>query len=774
MKLRKCRKLVSILVTLSMLLVLLVPLAAPAGAYSVNRVSKVVTLSDDFIGPAGVNLTIKEDSDFPDDFVEGEVFQLILCDGVNWLSIGDYAADPTLGFNEDPNAGPGDRTVVGDAYAVKISDQILELTFSEANPEEVTVPMWIEVDGASDDLTVEVKAMDSGVSGGTYVFARISDKATKAEALSVKTIGDPGWGGDIRIEEASMGSLGSDAQYIKLKLPTRFKWNMTEGGTIDPDAQVIFSGGFSGMFSLDETADTLAKTADGEYNVIVDGNTLWIYFNPTAATTVTRGMITVKTPINPDKDASYGDIEVDISGSVADDHDVLVAKYADYGVNVTVDSLEEIKAGKFAQELDTITIEETVSGTLIPNRDITLVFPEWVKITDASVSYTGFSTVTVGEIDGTDNEIDLSVGNATSGTTKGKIKIDLEISVEGNKSGDIEMTVEGGKAGIPEDTKLVVGNAIALVEATADASKDVKIGVQAQEIGTITITELVKEAISEDPNGSIAGKVTLTLPEGVWFSAKPKVEVTEGNLDVDSDNITLGATAGTVDAVLNIPIDGDSTKPSTITITGAKVTVDRTVPTGDLMLKVGGGAIIENQKANKGWIEGGEPTSSSIGGVGGDGTVDQGEFDTGTAVKIKVGNIITPAPGEVSGTSVFTIGSTTYTVNGVEKTMDVAPYIKGDRTYMPIRFVAQAAGVAENNIIWNAADQSVVLIKGDRVVKLVIGSNQLLVNGIALTMDAAPEIVDPGRTMLPLRAVTQALGCVVDWDAATQTVTVSS
>ena len=43
-------------------------------------------------------------------------------------------------------------------------------------------------------------------------------------------------------------------------------------------------------------------------------------------------------------------------------------------------------------------------------------------------------------------------------------------------------------------------------------------------------------------------------------------------------------------------------------------------------------------------------------------------------------------------TIVMTIDSTTYTVNGEEKTMDVAPEITGERTYVPVRFVGEALG----------------------------------------------------------------------------------
>ncbi|MEF2824061.1 MAG: copper amine oxidase N-terminal domain-containing protein, partial [Peptococcaceae bacterium] len=41
---------------------------------------------------------------------------------------------------------------------------------------------------------------------------------------------------------------------------------------------------------------------------------------------------------------------------------------------------------------------------------------------------------------------------------------------------------------------------------------------------------------------------------------------------------------------------------------------------------------------------------------------------------------------------VMTLDSKTYTVNGAEKTMDVAPFAKDNRTYVPVRFVGEALG----------------------------------------------------------------------------------
>ena len=54
-------------------------------------------------------------------------------------------------------------------------------------------------------------------------------------------------------------------------------------------------------------------------------------------------------------------------------------------------------------------------------------------------------------------------------------------------------------------------------------------------------------------------------------------------------------------------------------------------------------------------------------------------------------NVITIVDGDT--TVVMTVGEETYTVNDAEKTMDTAPVIgEGDRTFVPIRFLAEALG----------------------------------------------------------------------------------
>ena len=56
---------------------------------------------------------------------------------------------------------------------------------------------------------------------------------------------------------------------------------------------------------------------------------------------------------------------------------------------------------------------------------------------------------------------------------------------------------------------------------------------------------------------------------------------------------------------------------------------------------------------------------------------------------------------------------------------------------------------------------------------LTISSNQVLVNETPVTLDCPAEVLPPGRTFVPLRFVSETLGAQVDWDAATQGITIT-
>lgn len=101
------------------------------------------------------------------------------------------------------------------------------------------------------------------------------------------------------------------------------------------------------------------------------------------------------------------------------------------------------------------------------------------------------------------------------------------------------------------------------------------------------------------------------------------------------------------------------------------------------------------------------------------------------------------------------------------KTMDVAPYIKEDRTYVPVRYLAYSLGVAEEGVTWDGAARRVGISKGDTDIALIIGSPVMQVNKSSVRMDVSPEITN-NRTFLPARWVAEALGAEVEWDDTTK------
>lgn len=120
---------------------------------------------------------------------------------------------------------------------------------------------------------------------------------------------------------------------------------------------------------------------------------------------------------------------------------------------------------------------------------------------------------------------------------------------------------------------------------------------------------------------------------------------------------------------------------------------------------------------------------------------------------------------------VFKIGVPYYVVNGQTPgvKMDVAPFIEKDRTFVPVRFLGNALGIADSNITWDGPTQTATL-KGAKALSMTIGKAQVTSDGQTKAIDVAPMLVDPGRTMLPARFVAEGLGYQVDWDEATQTV----
>jgi beta-lactamase superfamily II metal-dependent hydrolase len=109
-------------------------------------------------------------------------------------------------------------------------------------------------------------------------------------------------------------------------------------------------------------------------------------------------------------------------------------------------------------------------------------------------------------------------------------------------------------------------------------------------------------------------------------------------------------------------------------------------------------------------------------------------------------------------------------LDGQQLTFDVPPVVDQGRVLVPMRAIFETLGASIN---WDPAAKTVSATKEQTTVKLTIGIRTAYKNGTPGTLDVPPKIVG-GRTLVPLRFVSEALGSEVLWDGKTQTVTINS
>ena len=485
------------------------------------------------------------------------------------------------------------------------------------------------------------------------------------------------------------------------------------------------------------------------------------------------------------------DIEVKVSGAGVTEQTIVVAQYVDFVANVIEDTTTELTAGLEGQKLGTFFIEEVAPGTLVTERTILFELPaglvwheygkekgtalastNWEIVNNSAIKFSEGSFVDARTIKFTVKKDGSSI-NAQNGA-KVKFK-DLKVDVSPAYKGDVVLTISG-KAGVEGTAK--VATVEPMITMTASAP-EVNLGIKEQKVSDVEIVETKADTIVARHDGQDRA-MAFYLDDGFRFAKVPKVEVIDGDMVLEVNDVKIQAPASGQNLLI-IPIRAASYKtPAKIKISDIYVTADRNAPVGDVILyaadtaSYSGGATQltakyiydKDGKITDTTITTNERLCNSFN------NTHRSDFRYDTPASVAIAKNVTVPPVEVAGgtgSGTFVIGSNIYTVNGLTKVMDVAPYIKNDRTYVPYRYLALALGVAEEDIVWDAAAQKVTVTKGENTVEAVIGSTTLTVNGSAVTMDVAPEITND-RTMLPARFLAEALGATVGWDPATRTV----
>jgi hypothetical protein len=109
-------------------------------------------------------------------------------------------------------------------------------------------------------------------------------------------------------------------------------------------------------------------------------------------------------------------------------------------------------------------------------------------------------------------------------------------------------------------------------------------------------------------------------------------------------------------------------------------------------------------------------------------------------------------------------------IDGQAVTFDMPPTMMQGRVLVPLRGIFERLGAT---VDYDPRTQHIVAIRGAQTVELTIGSRQARVNEAPTLLDV-PALAINGRTMVPLRFISEALGATVQWAEASRTILIGS
>jgi len=110
-------------------------------------------------------------------------------------------------------------------------------------------------------------------------------------------------------------------------------------------------------------------------------------------------------------------------------------------------------------------------------------------------------------------------------------------------------------------------------------------------------------------------------------------------------------------------------------------------------------------------------------------------------------------------------------IDGAALKFDQPPIIENSRTLVPMRAIFEALGAT---VEWFSETEKISAVCDDKKINMQIGNSDMDINGTkTVKLDVTPKIVG-SRTLVPLRAVSEAFDAEVLWDSSTRTVTINT
>ena len=112
----------------------------------------------------------------------------------------------------------------------------------------------------------------------------------------------------------------------------------------------------------------------------------------------------------------------------------------------------------------------------------------------------------------------------------------------------------------------------------------------------------------------------------------------------------------------------------------------------------------------------------------------------------------------------------TVTYDGENISFDVQPKIVDDRVMVPMRTIFETFGAKAK---WDSDTQTITAKKKSKTIQMTIGSSDMTKNDETYSFDVSP-IIEDGRTLVPIRAISDMLGLDVEWNEKNNTVIITT
>ena len=612
----------------------------------------------------------------------------------------------------------------------------------------------IAVDGAmvtTDDLT----------------FAEVKDTGIKASVKKVAEITEEGISTlekDLKIE-ANVGKF-EKGQKFTLKLSNGFEFNKLE------EVQDVYS---VEQPVKGEKEVTIEVTADDDTTDTITIPAAKMVISAESAKIGTECKLTVKA-VRGDNKEGFADTAdaIVIAKVVADAITVTVDEDEDLpviysGVNVANEGITDDSDHEALE----VTLEEPTAGTLDAKKALTMELPEGVYVTDVKFGDKDFIE---GKSDSNAADVFKAAYKkgdyetfefarrtlvATPETDKdgGKLEFTLTLVAEPGFTGDVTLKVDG---------------------AGMDKAQEVKI---AKFVSPYTVEASQNDLIIDYRNTKVPTNIVVKEAEdGLWKKDSVFKFSLDRNIDTEDDATYTVDDKSDMEVKkikndLGFRVDKESGDAATVTISDISLYMSRSLAAGayDLQLDTTGSDkfMKQNVYSNIAAPETGKTDERTV-------AYQYYNNDDNFKHVVKEGfvNIITAGrdQDDASFTKkvVVPVGEK-YIIAGEEQVaLDVPAYISAaGYTMLPVRAVATALGINNNNVLWNQASRTVTILYGQRIITMVAGQKVVTVNGNTIPASATVQIKD-GRTFLPMRDLATALGVTdITWDAATKTATMN-